>query len=74
MGRVGMWMGIQMNTMTDSSASHIAEIAIQGATMGVIETMRDRASLPEADANAQGIAYGFIAAQEEDIEAFKQFL
>ena len=74
MGRLGMWMGIQMNTMTDDSASHIAEIVIQGATMGVIETMRDRAALASANAEAQGMAAAFIKAQEEDIEAFKKFL
>lgn len=74
MGRMGMWMGIQMNTLTDDSASHIAEIAIQGATMGVIEMSRDRAALAEASAEAQGMASGFIVSQQENIEALKAFL
>ena len=74
LGRMGMWMGIQMNTLTDDSASHIAEIAIQGATMGVIEMTRDRAALSEADANAQGMASGFIVSQQENIDALKAFL
>ena len=74
MGRVGMWMGIQMNTLTDDSASHIAEMLIEGATMGIVEMTRDRNSLTEADANAQGIASSFIAAQQENIEAMKEFI
>ncbi len=31
------WAGIQMNTMKDSSNSHISEMLIQGAIMGYIE-------------------------------------
>jgi len=74
MGRMGMWMGIQMNTLTDDSASHIAEMLIEGATMGVIEMTRDRDALSGADAGAQGIASDFIAAQQNNIEAMKQFI
>lgn len=72
--RMGMWMGVQMNTMTDDSASHIADIAIQGLTMGVIGMTRDRANLPEADAHAQGIASSFITAQQENIDRLKPYL
>lgn len=74
LSRVGMWMGLQMNTLTDASASHIAEIAIQGTTMGVIGMTRDRAQLPDADANAQGIASNFITTQQQAIDALKGFL
>ena len=31
------WTGVQMNTMADKSPSHIAEIMIEGTTMGIIE-------------------------------------
>ena len=33
-------MGISFNPMMDTTVSHIADIMIQGATMGVTETMR----------------------------------
>ena len=29
------WTGVQMNTITDKTPSHIAEIMIQGTTMGI---------------------------------------
>lgn len=74
LSRVGMWMGLQLNTLTDASASHIAEIAIQGTTMGVIGMTRDRAQLPDADANAQGIASNFITTQQQAIDTLKGFL
>lgn len=74
MERMGMWMGVHINTMMDASAQHIAEIAIQGATMGVIGMTKDRADLPDADANAQGIASSFISCQQENIDSLKNFL
>ncbi|MGN0802832.1 MAG: hypothetical protein ACI4MF_09585 [Candidatus Faecivicinus sp.] len=72
--RAGLWMGLQMNTLTDVTPSHIADIAIQGATMGVIGMTKDRNDLPDADANAQGIASAYIAMQQENIERLKSFL
>ena len=37
LARAGMWAGLEMETLADRSDAHIAEIVIQGATMGVIE-------------------------------------
>ena len=74
MERAGMWVGLQLNTLTDASPSHIAEIAIQGATMGVIGMTRDRAQLSDAGAEAQGIASNFITVQQQNIDSLKSFL
>ena len=72
--RAGLWMGMRLNTMLDPSAAHVAEIAIQGATMGVVELTRARNSLAEADAQAQGVASNLITRQQEAIERLKAFL
>ena len=74
MERMGMWMGIRMNTMTDISNAHIAEMLIQGLTMGVVGMTRDRNDLPDADANAHGIASNFITTQQDAIERLKPLL
>jgi len=74
LSRMGMWMGVQMNTLTDTSPSHIADMMIQGATMGVIGMTRDRNDSPDADAGAQGIASNFITCQQNSIDRMKQFL
>lgn len=74
MARAGMWMGMQINTMMDRSPSHIADIVIQGATMGVVEMTKARNSYPDADAEAQGIAANFITRQQEAIDRMKAFL
>lgn len=72
--RAGMWMGIQMNTLMDASPSHIAELAIQGTTMGVIGMTRDQGNLSQASAEAQGMASAFIQSQQDAIDKLKGLL
>ena len=72
--RCGMWMGMQMNTMIDKTSTHIAEMLIEGATMGVVEITKAKNTFTEADANAQGIASDMIVKQQEAIERLKGFL
>ena len=74
MERMGMWMGMQFNTLKDHSASHIADMLIQGATMGVVEMTKARNSNPDADAQAHGVAADMIAKQQEAIDRLKSFL
>ena len=72
--RVGMWLGLQMNTLTDTSPDHLAEMIIQGATMGVIEMTRNLNTLADASAEAKGIGGNFVAAQEDTMDRLKPFL
>ena len=74
MAKMGMWAGVMMNTMTDKSNAHIADIMIQGATMGVVDTIRARNECVDATAEAQGVASSFITQQQDSIERMKQFL
>lgn len=74
MAKMGMWAGVMMNTMTDKSNAHIADIMIQGATMGVVDTTRARNECVDASAEAQGVASSFITQQQDSIERMKQFL
>ncbi len=72
--RAGMWMGVQMNTLTDVSPGRIAEIVIQGATMGVIDTLRNRSALCDASPESRELAAAFAAMQQEIIDRMKAFL
>ena len=74
LSKAGMWAGLEMETLTDRSDAHIAEIVIQGATMGVIEMTKARNELPDADAEAQGVASDFVTRQQDGIERMKAFL
>lgn len=72
--RMGMWMGIQMETLTDNSPAHLAEMLIQGATMGVVEMTKDRAELSCAAPEALKLADDFIAYQQAAIDRLKKHL
>ena len=47
---------VQMKANLDRRPTHLAEMLVQGANMGVIETTRMRNSSPDADPAAQQIA------------------
>ena len=74
MARMGLWMGMQMNTAVDQTSSHIADIVIQGLTMGVVALTKARNSYTDASADAQGIASNLITRQQESIDRLKTFL
>ena len=74
LAKAGMWAGLEMETLTDRSNAHIAEIVIQGATMGVIEMTKALNSYDGADANARDLASRFVVQQNETIDRQKRFL
>ena len=74
LAKAGMWAGLEMETMADRSDAHIAEIVIQGATMGVIEMTKALNSYDGADAGARDLASRFVVQQNETIDRQKVFL
>ncbi len=74
LARAGAWMGMEMETLMDRSPEHLADMVIQGSTMGVIEMTKARNELSDADAQAQGIASDFVAKQQDGIDRMKAFL
>ena len=74
MNRVGMWMGMQMQTLTDKSTSHLADLLIQGSTMGVTSLTRSRGVHTEADPETVALCDRLIALQQDGIERAKNFL
>ena len=74
MQKAGMWVGTQMNTLTDRSNAHIAEMVIQGATMGIIEMTKARNTCPDADDRAADLASRFIVEQNDIIDRQKAYL
>lgn len=68
------WTGIQMNTMTDKSNSHLADMLIQGATMGIVEGRKLLNQNPNADPEIIQTLNGFVKMQENNVEKLKIFL
>lgn len=68
------WTGIQMNTIKDKSNSHIADMLIQGTTMGIIKGRQLLNQNPNADEQIKQILDGFVKMQENNVEKLKTFL
>ena len=68
------WMGVQLNTITDTSNSKISEILIQGTLMGIIEGRKLLNHNANIDTNIRNILNDFVAMQEESVENLKNFL
>ncbi len=77
LAKAAVKMSMAVNTMTDPSASHIAEMMIQGANMGVTELRRavsaeEKCVAPDREAIA--LARETVSFEEGTIEALKAFL
>jgi uncharacterized protein (DUF305 family) len=69
-------MGVAMNTMMDSTASHLAEMIIEGATMGVTNMtrlLRENENNPCSE-EILDLAKDIIRYEENTIENMKKYL
>lgn len=74
MAKMGVWMGVQMDTLTDRSNSHLADMLIQGTTMGILDVTKTQSACPNADGESAGIAAHFLQCEQQSIDALKQYL
>lgn len=69
-----MKSNVKMNTMINSSDSHIAQMVIQGSTMGVTQMTRLLHANRDADGVSSQIAKDFVKKEEDNIEVMKNYL
>lgn len=74
MDKMMAWTGVQMNTLTDKSNSHIAELMIQGNLMGIIESQKLLNHSPEMEQEVKDILNDFINLQNNNIDKMKEYL
>jgi hypothetical protein len=76
MAKMGVKMGVMMNTMMDNTSSHIADMMIQGATMGITDTTKLVRENENSSCSEEAIALAkkIIKYEEESIERLKEFL
>ncbi len=69
-------MGIQMNTMTDSTTSHLAEMMIEGSTMNVNDLLRKihEAEIYDGGSAEMSLAREIVNFEERNIENLKEYL
>ena len=75
MKKAMMWGSIKMNTLTDNSRSHIADMMIQGTVMGLTSLKTSYGERPENDDEEISAITRDLIALEESFEAkLKEFL
>ena len=72
--KMGAYMGINMEVMKDNSDSRMADMLIQGITMGVLNTSKNINKYKDTNKEIVLIAKDFLKHQEESIEKLKKYL
>lgn len=72
--KLGMWAGVQMSTLVNKSTDHMAEIMINGSTMGVIEMTKYLNANPDVSSFAQQLAQRLVAVEQRNIDMMRQYL
>ncbi len=65
---------IKMHTLMDSTPGHIAEMMINGTTMGIIEMTKRLNEQDEADNGARDLAEKYLQNEQSNIEELKTYL
>ena len=76
LAKLGTKMSVAMNTMMDSTTSHIAEMMIQGGTMGITDATKLLREYENTSCSkkALDITQRIIKYEEETVERLKKFL
>ena len=76
MTKMSAKLGIEMNTLTDSSDAHIAQMIIEGTTMGITETIRLVRDYENSNCSEEALelARKLVSYQEKIVEDMKRFL
>ena len=74
MAKMGSEMMSAMKTMTDHSATKIAEMMIQGSTMGVTKSLRTIRDCELKDERVRDLADKLLKTEQANIEEMKQYL
>ena len=74
LSKLGLWSGIQLNTLTSRSNDKLAEIMIQGSIMGVIDLTRMLKEYSEIPDGYRKTAEDLISFEEDSVQKMKEFL
>ena len=72
--KMAAFIGLQWNTMADKSVGHIAQLLVEGGTMGVIDITRHLKDNAGASPEATLLANRLLLFEEGALEKFKQYV
>lgn len=74
LSRMGIWTGVQLNTLQDNSTSHIADMVIKGDTMGITKMTRELNQATIQDPRVRDLGEELVNTQRRNIEILKKYL
>lgn len=74
MEKMSAYTMLNLNTLLDKSASHIAEMLMQGSNMGIIDITKKRKECPEAAPDTLRLADRLLRTEQRNLEEVKAFL
>ncbi|MBC8080392.1 MAG: hypothetical protein H7X86_08610 [Gorillibacterium sp.] len=72
--KAATYMMINIKTLTDKTESHIAEMLIQGSTMGITEITKKLKEYNNADPKILDLGHKLLKFEQQNIEELKLFL
>ena len=74
MAKMAARMGVKMKTMQEHSPTRIAEMTIQGSTMGVVDMTKRLKEYTCASDEVRALAQKLLETEQQNIETMKGFL
>ncbi|NLB42142.1 MAG: hypothetical protein GX815_07750 [Clostridiales bacterium] len=72
--KIRTYLMINMQTLTDKTSSHIAEMLIVGSNMGVINAVKNLNKYSNAESNIVSLMERLLRFEENNIQQLKEFL
>ncbi len=74
LSRISAQVGITANTLLSTDPSHIAELMINGSTMGIIEMTKKINDHPLCESSIKQLGQDIISFEQENINKLKSYL
>lgn len=72
--KISTYISISFQTLIDKSPSHIAEMLIQGSTMGIIDATKRINDYSDSDEEILDLAKRLLSFEQDNVEEWKKFL
>lgn len=72
--KISTYLMLNIQTLADKSASHIAQMMITGSTMGVIDAIKNIRNYPNAAKEVVSLMEDLLVIEEDNIEKLKIYL
>ena len=72
--KIRTYLMISVQTMTDKSASHIAEMMITGSNMGILDATKHLKDADHAERDIRSLMENLLKFEEKNVQKLKEFL